>query len=244
MFPFFDGLMHVEIIYEDNSVLVVNKPPGIAVIPERDAALPSLLKKLEKRYEKLFVVHRIDKDTSGVVCFAKTDSAHKILNEQFEKHNVRKFYKAIVQGKMMNKEGQVRFPINIHPTKPNRMVTHPKGKPSLTHFQVEEEFKHASLLNVEIKTGRTHQVRVHLAAIGNPLLVDETYANTTGFYLSTIKKNYKPAGEEKPVITRLTLHASELHFYHPVTNEVVICKSEMPEDLQIVLKLLRKWDAK
>lgn len=236
--------MKIEILYEDGDVLVANKPPGLAAIPERDAAKPSLLKELEKTQGKLFVVHRIDKDTSGLLCFAKTEAAHKFLNEQFEKHNVRKFYKAIVQGRLMNTEGQIRFPIAPHPTRPNTMVTHPKGKPSLTLYKVEEEFRHASLIHIEIKTGRTHQVRVHLAALGNPLLVDETYGGTSGFYLSRIKKNYKPTEDETPVISRLTLHAAELHFYHPVSGEIIICKSALPEDLQLVLKILRRWDEK
>jgi 23S rRNA pseudouridine955/2504/2580 synthase/23S rRNA pseudouridine1911/1915/1917 synthase len=242
--PEMGELMKIEYLFEDDTVLVVNKPPGLSTIPERDAAMPSLLKELEKKHEKLFVVHRIDKDTSGVVCFTKTETAHKILNEQFEKHNVRKFYKAIVQGRMMNKEGQVRFPIATHPSKINMMVTHPKGKPSLTLYTVEEEFRHASLLHVEIKTGRTHQVRVHLAAIGNPLLVDAIYGNTNAFSLSSIKKNYKITEEERPLISRLTLHAAELHFYHPVSGEIIICKSALPDDMLLVLKLLRKWDIK
>ncbi|MBC8046951.1 MAG: RluA family pseudouridine synthase [Fimbriimonadaceae bacterium] len=252
-----------KILFEDADVLVADKPAGIAVIPQRNIEVPCLQKELEKTYGKLFVVHRIDKNTSGVICFAKNEAAHKFLNEEFEKHNVKKLYKAIVRGRLMNKAGQINFPIAPHPVKPNIMVTHPKGKKSLTIYKVEEEFKHASVLNVEIKTGRTHQIRVHLAAIGHGLLVDEVYAGADAFYLSSIKKNYKTKSTvlpdiniedkenkellemnttEKPIISRLTLHASELHFHHPSTKEVIICKSEMPDDLQVLLKLLRKYD--
>lgn len=232
----------LHILFEDADVLVVDKPAGITVIPQRDAALPSLQKNLEKQYGKLFIVHRLDKDTSGVVCFARNEAAHRNISMQFEQHTVKKFYTAIVHGKMEKQSGEIDLPLAQHPVKPNVMITHAKGKASLSLYQVVEQFKHAALLRVEIRTGRTHQVRVHLAAIGHALLVDSVYGHASAFYLSAVKKKYKSSEEERPVISRLTLHAAELQFIHPSTHEVITCRAPLPDDLQAVIKLLRKYD--
>lgn len=233
-----------EVIFEDDDLLVANKPSGITTIPDRFGKYVSLQGLLEKQYGKLFVVHRIDRDTSGIVCFAKNEAVHRHLSMQFQHHTVQKFYKAFVQGKMPFATGDIDGPIAEHPGKPGAMMVSKQGKEALTIFEVEEEFKHVSLLNVEIKTGRTHQIRVHMASVGHPLLVDEIYAGTSAFYFSTIKgKKYKPtAEEERPTIARLTLHAYQLALMHPTKNEPITVSAPFPKDLETLLKLLRKYD--
>jgi 23S rRNA pseudouridine1911/1915/1917 synthase len=231
------------IIFEDEHLLIVNKPAGVVVIPERvHTGKDSLQKQLENTYGKLYVVHRIDRETSGLVCFAKTEEAHKAMSQMFEKHEVQKFYKAFVKGRMKEKQGKIEAPIAENPSHPGTMLVHPKGKASLTLYEVEEELRDISLLNVEIKTGRTHQIRVHLSYIGHPLLVDKIYAKTEAFMLSSVKRNYK-AGEEgeQPLIDRLTLHAYRLVFKHPFTGETITCEAPFPRDINALLKVLRKY---
>ena len=233
-----------EILYEDADLLVVNKPPGITIIPERfDKEKESLQALLEKQHGKLFVVHRIDRETSGVICFAKNEVAHKNLSQQFEHRQVGKIYLALVKGKVQPEAGTIDKPISENPAHPGTMVTGKKGKEALTLYKVNEQFKSAALLEVEIKTGRTHQVRVHLASIGNPLLVDSIYSNTGAFYFSGIKRNYKATNEEeRPTIARLTLHAFRLSLKHPSTGADMEFSAPSPKDIEVVLKLLRKYD--
>lgn len=231
------------IIFEDEHMLVVNKPAGIVVIPERvHTGKECLQKLLEVKYGKVYVVHRIDRDTSGLVCFARNEEVHKALSQMFEKHEVQKFYKAFVRGRVKDKQGRIEAPIAENPAHPGTMLVHPKGKASLTLYTVEEELGDISLLDIEIKTGRTHQIRVHLSYIGHPLLVDKIYGKTEDFRLSSVKRGYKEGMEgERPLVDRLTLHAFRLVFTHPVTGVQITCEAPMPKDLNALLKVLRKY---
>ncbi|HWB63425.1 MAG TPA: RluA family pseudouridine synthase [Chitinophagales bacterium] len=233
-----------EILFEDEHMLVVNKPTGITVIPDRiHTDRETLQSILQKDYGRLFVVHRIDRGTSGVICFARTEEAHKNLSLQFQNHEVRKFYLAVVQGILKDKSGTIEVPIGENKSRPGIMTVDKRGKAALTLYKLEEQFKHAALLEVEIKTGRTHQVRVHMAFIGHPLLVDDVYGKSGAFYFSTIKKHYKPSGEEElPTIARLTLHAFKLSLTHPATKKEMLFEAPVPKDIQTLLKLLRKYD--
>lgn len=234
----------VNVIYSDEHIVIANKPAGITVIPERQhPELETVQTILEKQFGKLWVVHRIDKFTSGVLCFARNEQAHRHMSLQFQNHQVKKVYMAIAGGKMQAPHGEINEPIAENMAHPGTMLVHRRGKEAHTIYDVVEEFKHASLLKVEIKTGRTHQIRVHLAYIGNPLLVDEIYAKRDSFYFSTLKRNYKPTAEqERPTIARLTLHAYQVTFTHPATGDVVTYTAPLPKDLETVLKLLRKYD--
>ena len=234
-----------EVIFEDADIIVVVKPVGLTVIPDRiHTERPTVQSILEKDYGKLFVVHRIDKGTSGVMCFARNEAAHRHLSLQFQNHTVKKVYRAIVKGRLKQHEGIINAPIAENTVRPGTMLIHKRGKDALTHYAVEEEFKHASLVKLEIKTGRTHQIRVHMASLGNPLLVDEVYAKADAFYFSSIKKkNYKQTDEEeRPTIARLTLHASALTIVHLVTGKEMTFEVKLPKDMEIVLKLLRRYD--
>lgn len=234
------------VFFQDDFVLVVDKPSGIPVIPERiETDRGDLKSLLEKQLDiELWTVHRIDRDTSGLVLFAKSAEAHKAMNDLFEHRKIEKRYWALVSGKIEEgASGEINTPIAHHPSKNGKMVVHPKGKEALTLFEVAEQFKHATLLNVEIKTGRTHQIRVHFSAAGYPLLVDPIYGAAQGFQLSSVKKKYKQTdSEERPVLKRLPLHAYSLEFVHPFTNENISISSEMPKDIETCLKLLRKYD--
>jgi 23S rRNA pseudouridine1911/1915/1917 synthase len=232
------------VIFEDDDLLVVNKPAGLTVIPDRiHTDRETVQSLLEKKYGKLFVVHRIDRYTSGVLCFARNAAAHKHLSLQFQNHEVRKFYKAIVRGTLMGKEGMIDTPIGENKARPGTMMISRNGKDALTLFSVEEQFKHAALLHVEIKTGRTHQIRVHLASAGHPLLVDDVYGDSPAFYFSSIKRKYKQTDEEeRPTIARLTLHAYQLTLLHPSSLKEVSFSAPLSKDLETVLKLLRKYD--
>ena len=233
-----------EVIFEDDDMIVVSKPSGLTVIPDRiHPDRPTAQSILQRDYGKLFVVHRIDRGTSGVLCFARNEAAHRNLSLQFQNHTVKKVYRAIVKGRLKQKEGMVDAPIAENTVRPGTMLIHKRGKDALTMYAVEEEFKHASLVKVEIKTGRTHQIRVHMASLGNPLLVDEVYAKAPAFFFSSIKRNYKQTDEEeRPTIARLTLHAAALTLLHPVTGQEVTFESKLPKDMETVLKLLRRND--
>jgi 23S rRNA pseudouridine955/2504/2580 synthase/23S rRNA pseudouridine1911/1915/1917 synthase len=232
------------VIYADDQLLIADKPSGLTVIPERfNTTKPCLQSILQEKYGKLWVVHRIDRETTGLVCFARNEEAHKNLSKQFEAREVRKFYKVIVSGRLEGTEGEIDSPIMERPHKLGTMMVHPKGKEALTLFSLEEQFRSCALLNVEIKTGRTHQIRVHFAAVGHPLLVDSVYGQHSSFLLSSIKKKYKQSDpEEKPIISRLTLHAYELELTHPVTGERMKFTSPLPHDMEALLKVLRKYD--
>lgn len=233
------------VVYSDQDLLIADKPSGLTVIPERfNSEKPCLQSILEEKYGKLWVVHRIDRETTGLVCFARNEEAHRNLSKQFEAREVRKYYLAVVSGRLEGSEGEIDSPITEKPNKPGTMMVHAKGKEALTLFQVEEQYRSSALLRVEIKTGRTHQIRVHFASAGHPLLIDSIYGQHEAFYLSSIKKKYKQSDpEEKPIMSRLTLHASELALNHPVTGERMSFTAPLPHDFEALLKVLRKYDA-
>jgi len=233
-----------EVIFEDADILVVNKPSGITVIPDRiHTERETVQRILEKQYGKLFVVHRIDRGTSGLLCFARNEAAHRHISLQFQNHTVQKFYTAIVKGRLTETTGTINAPIAENMVRSGTMLIHKRGKEAITHYTVLEQFRSAALVSVEIKTGRTHQIRVHFNYIGHPLLVDEVYGETPAFYFSSIKRNYKSSGEEeRPTISRLTLHASRLTFIHPTKLAEVTFEAPLPHDMDTVVKLLRRYD--
>ena len=233
------------LLYEDEHILVVNKPPGLLTIPDRTGGKESLLGLLERRFGKVFVVHRLDRETSGVLCFARSVEAHRNLSMQFERHTSDKFYLALVDGVLHHEEGEIDKPVGEHPTIPGKMTVTHSGKPSLTFYRVAERFRRFTLAEVLIKTGRTHQIRVHFQSIGYPLAVDALYGRRPALYLSAIKekayKSGKYSEEERPLMDRTSLHAARLRIDHPVTGERMEFKADLPKDFAAVLNQLRKW---
>jgi len=237
--------LKLDILYEDEHIVVLSKPAGLLTIPDRAGNKDSLLGALQNRYGVVFTVHRLDRETSGVLCFARNESAHRHLSMQFEHHTTDKFYYALVDGELHHEEGEIDKPIGEHPVIPGKMIISNQGKPSLTFYRVLERFKRYTLAEALIKTGRTHQIRVHFQSIGYPLAVDALYGRRSRFLLSEIKgKSYKTgkfSEEERPLMERTSLHAARLRLDHPVTGELMEFISELPKDFQAILTQLRKW---
>lgn len=236
-----------EILFVDNDIIIVDKPSGVLSIPDRYKLDAMNLKKwLEQQFEKVFVVHRLDKDTSGVMVFARNAEAHRNLSLQFENHEIEKKYLAVVSSVLLNDDTDIDIPLMSDPRTPGRMIPSARGKKSLTHIHVLERFRVATLVECTLKTGRQHQLRVHCAAIGHPLLVDALYGRSENFLLSNLKRRYnlRKLEMEKPIISRATLHAHSLGFKHPGSGEVQIFTSTIPKDFKALLTVMRKYSAK
>lgn len=237
--------MQIETLYEDNDLVIVNKPAGLLVIPDRfNSELSSLNKLLEQILgQHVWVVHRIDRDTSGVICFAKNELSHKYLSHLFQEHEIGKYYTGLVHGRLMPAEGRIEKPIVEHPAKNGKMTVAKKGKPSITDYKVAEEWPLYSLVNFQIHTGRTHQIRVHMQSVGHAIVADPLYGDGKPFYLSGIKKKYRLSDNEeteRPLLSRLALHASKLQFKKQDGTEI-IAEAPLPKDISACVKQLNKW---
>jgi RluA family pseudouridine synthase len=229
--------------WEDEHLLVVNKPAGLATLPDGyDPDLPHLKGVLEPHYGKLWIVHRLDRDTSGVLLLARTSEAHRSLNTQFETRKVRKVYHALVKGEPGWKERQVDLPLLPDADRYHRtLVDHRKGKVARTHFRLLDRYRRFSLVEAAPETGRTHQIRVHLASSGHPIACDPLYGDGQEIYLSEVKPGYRPGkGEERPLLARLGLHARALHLLHPETGEEISFEAPYSKDFGAVVTQLRK----
>ena len=221
----------LDILYEDSDVIVINKARGMVVHPAAGAADGTLVNALLHHCEDLSgingvirpgIVHRLDKDTSGVMVAAKNDRAHVDLAEQIREKTAQRIYRAIVCGTIAEDRGEIRAPIGRHPTERKKMAVVPGGKEARTLFRVVERFPAHTLVECRLKTGRTHQIRVHMAYIGHPLLGDPKYG----------RKTLEIAGQ--------ALHSCELSFTHPRTKERMTFAAEMPEDMKTILHALRR----
>ncbi len=231
------------IIFEDESIIVIDKPPRLLVLPDRyNQSLPNLYHMLKEEFGEIFVVHRIDKETSGVIVFAKNADAHTALNSQFEDKRVEKTYRTIVVGTPGGTEGKIDAPISESQNHPGVMkVDLKRGKPSVTNYKVVERFDGYALVAVEPESGRMHQIRIHLASAGLPVMCDKIYGDGKPFFLSQVKTRYFSEGEEKPLLSRTALHAESISLFHPTKNERVSFAAELPKDMRSVLNYLRKF---
>lgn len=230
------------IIYEDQNLIALNKPSGLLAIPDREGKEISLKKLLVEKYGNIFTVHRLDKDTSGLIVFAKNEATHKHLSQQFEARQTEKIYLGLVLGSLAEKKGSIDGPIAEHPVKKGLMTVHRKGKESFTDYQVLEDFKIFSWLQFQIHTGRTHQIRVHAKHIGHPVVCDNLYGDGKPILLSLLKHKFRLSKnelEERPILNRLALHALSLQFEN-INNETIKLEAPLPKDLKALLQQLRK----
>lgn len=227
------------VVYEDEDLAVIDKPAGLAVHPgaaTKDTVVHALLFKFRTLSQsggegRPGIVHRIDKWTSGLLIVAKNDWAHARLSKAFQNRTIEKTYLALVHGKLQQGSGEISLSIGRHTTIRTRMAARPgRGRPALSTYRRLEEIGNFSLLEVRIKTGRTHQIRVHFSAIGHPVVGDEVYGERA--FAQFTKKYEKPG--------RYFLHASGLKFAHPRTGQILEFHSPWPPELQALLDRLRQ----
>lgn len=237
-------MMHYEIIAETPDYIAVSKPSGMLTLPDRfDAALESLKGRLALAYGDIFTVHRLDRDTSGLILFAKHPDAQRHFAQEFEERRVAKRYLGIVTGRMERTSGTFDQPITEHPVVKGKMTVARKGKYAVTHFEVLEELGRYTLLTLTIETGRTHQIRVHLQNAGHPIACDPLYGTGEPILLSSIKRNFNLAKDqetERPLLGRLALHAWQLDITG-LQGEPIALEGPLPKDMEACIRQLRKW---
>jgi 23S rRNA pseudouridine1911/1915/1917 synthase len=227
----------LDIVYEDDALLVINKPAGLVVHPGSGNWEGTLLNALLHHAPQLAevpragIVHRLDKDTSGLLVVAKTLTAQTALVRQLEDRSVKREYLALVHGEM-TRAGKVEAPIGRHPTQRVKMAVVESGKPAITHYQIEKQFPSCTLLRCRLETGRTHQIRVHLAHLKHPLVGDRTYVKGP-------QKCVPQLRELLASFPRQALHATRLALEHPVSGEMVEWQAPLPQDMQQLLKQVK-----
>jgi 23S rRNA pseudouridine1911/1915/1917 synthase len=232
--------LFVEILFHDDYLIVVNKPAGMVVYPGAGHGTGTLMNAVAYHSPKLAsigaplrpgVVHRLDKDTSGVMVIALDDGAYYGLVEQFRERTIDRRYKALVYGNLREDRGQISLRIGRSESDRKKMSTRVRrGKEAVTTWNVVERFGAATLIEAKLGTGRTHQIRVHFASIGHPVLGDMTYG----------RKTQVEAGRKKIVFPRQMLHAELLGFVHPLTGQYMKFRSDPPEDMQQIIETLRE----
>ncbi|MEE9374480.1 MAG: RluA family pseudouridine synthase [Saprospiraceae bacterium] len=237
--------LKTNILFEDDDFVFINKTPGLLSIPDRfDHDKPNLRSMLKHHYGDIFTVHRLDMDTSGVIVFAKKAEAHALLSAIWQEGMVTKEYIAITVNTPPSTKGIIEGAIREHKTKKGTYVVSNLGKNSITDYTVTQSWEEYALLRLSLLTGRTHQIRVHLAYIGCPLLVDPAYGYQSKFYLSSIKKkkvNIKKGMEEKPLLKRTPLHAAMLKFDLPDNNgKNYQVEADLPKDMKAIKYQLDK----
>ena len=222
----------IEVIYEDNDIIVVNKPKGMVVHPANgnpDGTLVNAIMAICKDSLSGIggeirpgIVHRLDKDTSGLLIVAKDDKSHINLSEQLKNHEVKKTYIALVRGVVKENEATINMPIGRSSKDRKKMAVTKSGKNAITHFKVLQRYDKYTLLEIVIETGRTHQIRVHLSEIGYPIIGDSVYSN----------------GKNEWNIQGQCLHAKNLEFKHPKTNKIMELEAKLPEYFENIIKEL------
>lgn len=229
------------IIFEDNDVVVVNKPPFVSSLDDRNGETINMLRLGRAVYEDIQVCHRLDRETSGALIFAKNPEAYRNVSMQFEHREVNKIYHAIVDGQHRFEGLQVDLPIGIG-SKGMVRIDRAEGKPAETEFNTIQLFKHYSLLECKPKTGRMHQIRIHLATQRAPITGDDLYHGKP-FFLSKIKRGYKLSKdqEEQPLMKRFALHAKQVGF-KLMNGEPILVDAPYAKDFDTALKMLMKFD--
>jgi RluA family pseudouridine synthase len=233
--------MNIEILFQDQALLVINKPAGLATLPDGyDPTLPHIKSLLESTMGHLWIVHRLDKETSGVLLLARSEDAHRSLNTQFERHQVTKIYHALVLGNPEWQEKTVKLPLRSNGDRQHRTIIDPqRGKSAVTHLNVIKRFGRYSLVEAIPETGRTHQIRAHLSAIGHAIMGDKLYLPRP---VNSSNKSASPQGldhEPLPLFeVGMGLHARSLTVIHPLTGERLKFTAPYPVAWSVVLPSL------
>ncbi len=238
----------LDIIYEDSDIIVLNKKADMIVHPARGNTHGTLVNALVHYSNELStglgefrpgIVHRLDKDTTGVMVVTRNDIAQWKVAKQFENRTIEKIYLAIVHGTPELVSDRISAPLGIHPKIREKYAIRPiTGKEAITFYEVIESFRGFSLLKLKPKTGRTHQIRVHLSYIKHPIVADDMYGGKLVYQWQLADA---PTGAQDPIISRCALHAYTIEFKHPTTGKVVKFEAPLPEDMQNLLALLRKY---
>lgn len=238
----------LDIIYEDGSIVVVNKPAGMVVHPAAGNYEGTLVNAVLYHCRDLSgiggvirpgIVHRLDKDTSGLIVVAKNDEAHRDLSDQFKKHLVTKVYYAFAFGNFKEDEGVIDAAVGRHPVERKKMSVYSKrGKEALTRWKVLERYGFMSFLEIRIETGRTHQIRVHLNSIGHPILGDNIYGNSAKRVQANQDTNVRSRLKS---LKRHALHAGQLGFAHPRTRENLKFEAPLPDDMEGLRAFLNEY---
>ncbi|HEX7996995.1 MAG TPA: RluA family pseudouridine synthase [Pyrinomonadaceae bacterium] len=237
----------LDIVYEDDELVVVNKPAGLVVHPAAGVPSGTLANALAYHFQHLpegagavrpGIVHRLDRDTSGLIMVAKTEAAHEHLTEQFRARQVFKSYVALVHGRVVAESGRIDAAIARDPRNRTRMAAVRNGRPSLSLYRVRQRYDRFTLLDVEIKTGRTHQIRVHLQWLKHPVVADPVYGGGRDNTVADARLRARITA-----LGRQFLHAEQLGFHHPRTGDVMRFKSALPRDLAEFLENLKAHQA-
>jgi RluA family pseudouridine synthase len=236
------------VLWSDDELLVVNKPAGVLAVPGGYGEADDLQHILEPAFGRLWIVHRLDRDTSGVFVLARSPRAHRELNIQFSECGVSKTYHVLVNGSPSWTEQTLELALVPDGDRQHRTVVAGLGdknvgaKAAVTQLQVLERLGSYALVEARPKTGRTHQVRVHLSAAGYPIVGDVLYGGGPGLFLSAIKPNYRhKARAERPLLGRVGLHAFELTIHHPTRGQAMSFTAPYPKDLTAALRQLRRY---
>lgn len=235
---------NIVIVYIDRSLLAVNKPAGLPTLPDGYNPQQLHLKSvLEPEYGRLWIIHRLDRETSGLVLLARTPNAHRSLNTQFEQRQVIKCYHALVCGSPDWQQKIIQLPLRVNGDRRHRTIIDPcQGKPAETEVNVLERFEEYAWVEASPHTGRTHQIRAHLAAINLPILGDTLYGGCPALYLSMLKPEFTAGIKaECPLIHRSALHAFSLDIIHPDSGQAQHLEAPAPKDLNAALRMLRRY---
>lgn len=236
--------LKTNILCEDENFIFINKTAGLLSIPDRfNSNRPHLKHILLTEYAEIFPLHRLDQYTSGVMVYAKNADAHKMCSELFEARKITKEYTALCVNRPTEDKGTINAPIAENAAKRGTYAVSDRGKQATMEYEVINTWPNYSLLKLSIKTGRTHQIRVHVAYMGCPLLVDPVYGYYSEYYLSMIKRkkvNIKKGETEKPLLTRTPLHAHLLSFTNPMNGKLLKVQCELPKDIKAMCYQLDK----
>lgn len=230
------------IVFENDDLVALNKPSGLLSIPDREGKEVSLKDMLMEKYGQIFTVHRLDRDTSGLIVFAKNEETHKHLSRQFEERQTEKIYVGLVLGSPASQKGSINAPIAENTVKRGVMIIHQRGKESLTDYEVVMDFGIYSWMQFRIHTGRTHQIRIHMKDMGHPIVCDEIYGDGKPVLLSSFKSKFKLSKneeEERPMLNRLALHAYKLKCTD-IHGKLIELEAPLHKDMRATLQQLEK----